>query len=54
MSKSKDAIYLIEGGDKKTGLWFLPQYFNYRRDAVSVRDQHYPTLRVVKFLKAKP
>lgn len=44
-------IYLLEGGDKKTGLFFLQNYFNYKRAAIAYRNEFHPTLRVVKFIK---
>lgn len=44
-------IYLIRGGDKETGFWFLPNYFNYKLSALnylkSIRGRN--QLKVVKF-----
>jgi len=45
----KITIYLIMGGQKKTGYWFLPKYFNYKKHAVKFRNTYYPSLKVVKF-----
>lgn len=49
-------VYLIRGGDKKTGYWFLPGFFNHKREAVNRvkficnRDPHAKkTLKVIKF-----
>lgn len=51
----KATIYLIRGGKKKTGFWFLPIFFNYRHKALE-HLKRYPgpdgvekTLTVIKF-----
>lgn len=37
----KTSIYLLMGGTPKTGIWFSPQHFNYKKSAL-------------KFLRALP
>lgn len=45
-------IYLLRGGDKKTGFWFVGPWFNYRKKAVEYRNRIHPDLKVVKFIEA--
>ncbi len=56
------SIYLLRGGNKRTGYFLLPQYFNYKKHAVKYRDQlnyqktieFYDELKVVKFVSVEP
>lgn len=50
----KTTIYLLLGGDKRTGFWFLPNHFNYKKSAIQFnkdrsRSGQFKKLRIVKF-----
>lgn len=49
----KATIYLLRGGDKKTGFWFLPEYFNYKKRALDCRKHYHKlhNIKVVKFIE---
>lgn len=44
------SIYMLRGGEKKTGFWLLPKVFNYKKNAVRFRNTYYPKLKIVKFV----
>lgn len=51
----KTTIYLLRGGTKKTGYWYLPNYFNYRKSAKGymselIKDtKSQSRLKIIKF-----
>lgn len=51
----KTSVYLLCGGNKSAGYYFMPEYFNYKKSAIKMRDFLYsegkPGLRKLKVVK---